>query len=205
MKKINLQFDVESMKTIKNMIGKTMLKYKCDPFEFSTSVYGIIGIELEDSSYAFTNTVTAMDYYGKKEDVAVFKMENMSFKAIKSMIQNQNMLETPVNSIIADVLVVNEEQQLFENNLQTYEVLITRGIIFIFKDKHELSFEKDIWFSEDITVEKGYNLIQRFTPTTEFEKSWSGNYKGKCFRKIISCMDEKKFGSFNLELFSEPV
>ena len=187
MKKINLQFDAENMKTIENMIGKTMIKYKCDPFEFSTSVYGIVGIELEDSSYAFTNTVTTMDYYGNKEDVAVFKMENMPFKAIKSMVQNQNMIETPVNSIIADVLVVNEKQQLFENNLQTYEVLVTRGVIFIFKGEHELSFEKNIWFSEDITVEKGYNLIQRFTPNTEFEKSWSGVYKGKCFREIISC------------------
>lgn len=94
------------MNTIKNMIGKTMLKYKCDPFEFSTSVYGIIGIELEDSSYAFTNTVTTMEYYDKEEEVTLFKMENMSFKAIKSMVQNQNMFETPVNSIIADVLVM---------------------------------------------------------------------------------------------------
>ena len=194
MKKINLQFDVENMKTIGNMIGETMIKYKCDHFEFSTSVYGIVGIELEDSSYAFTNIVTTMDYYGKKEEVAVFKIENMSFEAINSMVQNQNMIETPVNSIISDVLVVNEKQQLFKNNLQTYEVLVTRGIIFIFKDEHELSFEKNIWFSEDITVEKGYNLIQRFTPTTEFEKSWSGDYRGKCFREITSCKNEKILG-----------
>ena len=81
---------------------------------------------------------------------------------------------------------MNECQQLFENGNQSYEVLVTRGIIFKFNDGHELSFEKNIWFSEDITVEKGYDLIQRFTPTTEFEEGWSGNFHGKCSRDIVT-------------------
>ena len=95
------------------------------------------------------------------------------------------MVETPVESIVAEVLVVNEQQQLFERDVKTYEVLVTRGIIFKLEDGHELSFEKNIWFSEDITVEKGYDLIQRFTPTTEFEEGWSGDYRGDCSREII--------------------
>ena len=50
---------------------------------------------------------------------------------------------------------------------------------------YELSFEKNIWFSEDITVGKGYNLIDRFTPASEFEEGWSGPLRGECFREII--------------------
>ena len=37
----------------KKMIGKQFNKYKCDPFEFSTSVYGIVGIAFENTSFAF--------------------------------------------------------------------------------------------------------------------------------------------------------
>lgn len=65
-------------------------------------------------------------------------------------------------------------------------MFLTRGIIFQFKDGHELSLEKNIWFSEDITVEKGYDLIRRYTPTTEFEEGWSADYRGKCSREIVS-------------------
>ena len=186
MKQIDIRFSASDMSLIQSMIGKRLIKYKCDPFEFSTSVYGIVGIALEDSTYAFTNLIEVMDYYGEQEDVALFKMKRIPFSSIHSLIQNQAMVETPVDSIISEIIVVNEQQQLFENDEQIYEVLLTRGIIFIFEDGHELSFEKSIWFSEDIAVEKGYNLIERFTPVDEFSEGWSGEYRGECSRELIS-------------------
>ena len=186
MKQIDIRFSASDMSLIQSMIGKRLIKYKCDPFEFSTSVYGIVGIALEDSAYAFTNLIEVMDYYGEQEDVALFKMKRIPFSSIHSLIQNQAMVETPMDSIISEIIVVNEQQQLFENDEQIYEVLLTRGIIFKFEDGHELSFEKSIWFSEDIAVEKGYNLIERFTPVNEFSEGWSGEYRGECSRELIS-------------------
>ena len=186
MKQLDIRFSASDMSLIQSMIGKRMVKYKCDPFEFSTSVYGIVGIALEDSAYAFTNLIEVMDYYGEQEDVALFKMKCTPFSSIHSLIPNQTMVETPVDGIISEVIIVNENQRLFEKDEQIYEVLLTRGIIFKFEDGHELSFEKNIWFSEDISVEKGYNLIDRFTPTSEFCEGWSGDYRGECSRDIIS-------------------
>lgn len=186
MKKIDVRFSASEMAEIQKMVGKKMVKYKCDPFEFSTSVYGIVGVVFEDADYAFTNLTEVMDYFGEQEDVALFKFEKRPISSIQSLIQNQIMIEIPVESTVSEVLVVNENQQLFENGEQIYEVLLTRGIIFKFEDGHELSFEKNIWFSEDITVEKGYDLLKRFTPETEFDEGWSGNYSGACYREIIS-------------------
>lgn len=74
-------------------------------------------------AFAFTNMVTAMDYYGEQEDVALFKMQRTSFSSIQSLVQDQTMVETPVESIVAEVLVINEQQQLFERGVKTYEVL----------------------------------------------------------------------------------
>lgn len=186
MKQIDVRFSASEMALIQEMIGKRLIKYKCDPFEFSTSVYGIVGVSLEDKSYAFTNLIEVADYYGEQEDVAHFHLKMMTFSDIHSMVQNQTMIETPVGNVISEVVIVNERQQLFENGQQIYEVLLTRGIIFKFDDGHELSLEKNIWFSEDISVEKGYDLIDRFTPTTEFGEGWSGKYRGECSRELIS-------------------
>ena len=186
MKMIDVRFSASDMAEIKSMVGKRMIGYKCDQFIFSTSVYGIVGICLEDTSYAFTNSLEVMDYYGDPEDVARFRISKIEYADIKSLVQDQVMVETPVDSVIADVIVVNECQRLFEKGVQTYEVMVTRGIIFKFEDGHELSFEKNIWFSEDITVEKGYDLIERFTPVSEFAEGWSDDYRGECSRELIS-------------------
>ncbi len=186
MKKIDVRFSASEIAEIHSMVGKKMVKYKCDPFEFSTSVYGIVGVSFETADYAFTNMVDVMDYYWEQEDVAVFRVERKPFSSIRSLVQGQDMIEIPVEATVSEILVVNERQQLFENDEQIYEVLLTRGIVFKFEDGHEFSLEKNIWFSEDITVEKGYDLIRRFSPEIEFNDGWSGNYRGECSREIVS-------------------
>lgn len=186
MKTIDVRFSASEMAEIQSMVGKKMLRYKCDPFEFSTSVYGIVGVAFEHTAYAFTNLTEVRDYYGVDEDVAIFRMKQKDFTGIKSLIPDQTMIEMPVESVVSEVVVVNECQKLFENGEQIYEVLLTRGIIFRFAEGHELSFEKNIWFSEDIAVEKGYDLINRFSPTSEFVDGWSDNYEGQCSREVIS-------------------
>lgn len=188
MKTIDVRFSASDMAEIKNMVGKKMISYKCDPFIFSTAVYGIVGVRFENASYAFTNSLKVMDYYGDQEDVALFQIAQSPYDDIQSLVQGQTMIETPVDSIVADVIVVNECQRLFEKEIQTYEVMVTRGIIFRFEDGHELSLEKNIWFSEDITVEKGYDLINRFTPVEEFVEGWSSDYRGECIREMISAI-----------------
>lgn len=72
----------------------------------------------------------------------------------------------------------------FDNNEKKF-LVYKKLFIFKFKDKYELSFEKNILFSEEISIEKGYNLIERFSPISEFEESWSEEFIGKCERDII--------------------
>ena len=186
MKRIDVRFSAEDMDMIRAMVGKTMTKYKCDPFEYSKAVYGIAGFVIGTESFAITNLVEVMDYYGSDEDVAMFRIKRMTFSEIHSLIQDQEMIETPVDSVIKEIYVVNDHQRLYENDVQIYDVSVTRGIVFKFEDGHELSFEKNIWFSEDITVDKGYDLIQNYSPVEEFDEGWSGDYRGECSREIIT-------------------
>ena len=186
MKKIDVRFTKEMIDNIKWMLGKKLNKYKCDPFIISTSVYGLTGILVENRSFAFTNFVEVMDYYGEKEDVGIFKMLETPFNDIQSLITDQKMIEMPVNDIIDSIDIVNENQQLIENNILIYDIWLTRGIIFKLNTGNELSFEKSTWFSEDISVEKGYNLIERFASTQEFIDDWSSPYSAKCHRSIIT-------------------
>ena len=183
---IDTRFNDETMEMLRNMLGRTMIKYKCDPFIFSTSVYGIVGIFFKGRAFTFTNTTEAKDYFGTTEAVAIFHLAQTPEAEIKSRLQDEEMIDVSVNNQISEISVINEHQSLFENGVQTYDVWLTRGVIFKFVDGMELSFEKNVWFSEDITIEKGYDLITRFSPVNEFTEDWGGKYRGECTHAIIN-------------------
>lgn len=186
MKCTDIRLDNHSITEIKNMLGKKMTKYMCDPFAYSTSVYGIVGVCFENAAYKFTNITKTMDHYGTMEDVAVFKLDSTQEQDICSMIKGETMISIPVNENVINIEVVNEHQKLFQNNTQTYETWVTRGVIFTFESGIQLSLEKNVWFSEDITIERGYDLIQKFSPVEEFIENWEGEYRGECTREIIT-------------------
>ncbi len=185
MKHIDVRFNQIEMRLIKDMIGSLLIKYKCDPFEFSTAVYGIVGICTDKTSYAFTNSIQVMDYYGANEDVAVFHIEKRDDLEIKSLISGNTMIELPVNKIIKEIDIINEHQKVFKNDEQTYDVWLTRGIIFRLADNTEISLEKNIWFSEMITIDKGDHLLSKFTSVKEFVEDWEGEFHGECSREIV--------------------
>lgn len=56
--------------------------------------------------------------------------------------------------------------------ISNYEFNSTVGLIFLLEDSREISFEIGTWFSEMITIQKGYNLIEKFTPTDDFIEEW---------------------------------
>ncbi len=76
-------------------------------------------------------------------------------------------------------------QELFYKDNKNYDVWLTRGIIFDMDDGLEISLEKDIWFSENIYVDQGYNLIEKYANTNDFENDWDSTYTAKASRRIV--------------------
>lgn len=184
MKRINVCFDNTALELLGNAIGKNLVCYKSDPFMYSTSVYGIVGIKINEVWLTLTNFVEVMDYFGGDEDVAVFKLQQSDEEDVHSY-TGENMVTTPVNAMITGIDIINENQQLYKNGEQTYDVWVTRGIIFKLDDGRKLLFEKDVWLSEDIIIEKGENLIAKLAPLEKFSDNWEGEYRGVAVRNII--------------------
>lgn len=158
----------------------------------STSVYGIVGVYIANEIYRFTNFIDVVDYYSKMEDVAVFKFEETNINGVKSAIVSEEMIDVPINKSIKKIEVINENQKQYKNDKILYDNWVTRGVIFYFDDESELSFEKDIWFSEEIYVEQGKKLIDKFASTDKFSEAWEpesddepSEYSGRATRETI--------------------
>lgn len=122
MKTIDVRFDTQTVELLRRMVGKTMKKIMCDPFLFSTAVFGIVGFTVEGEAYALTNITRPMDYYGSTEDVAILNLTQSEEQQIHSMVEDNQMIVTPVGKVITGIDIVNEHQKLFQDGVQTYDV-----------------------------------------------------------------------------------
>lgn len=182
MKTIDMRFD---SKKIKGLVNETFNKYMCDAFDFTNSVTQIVGIYIGDDVYSLTNIQETVDYFGNTDDIAIYKFTETANGNITSAFKNSEMITTPVHGKIEKIHLINENQQIFRNEKQLYNVWLTRGIIF-FVNGREISFEKDnIPFSEEIIIQRGYNLIDKFSDKDEFLTSWNDGIIPKCSREII--------------------
>ena len=182
MKTIDMRFDSA---LIQSWIGKKFNKYKCDAFEFTNSVTQIVGLYIGDEVYALTNVQEAVDYFGTTDDMAVAKISVSEDAKIKSAFKDVEMISTSVDEDITSVKVVNEQQTMAINGQPAYEVWLTRAIIFEVGGR-EISFEKDtVPFSEEITIQRGYDLIDKISDNDDFLEEWDEEYSPGFSREII--------------------
>ncbi|MCR5835054.1 MAG: hypothetical protein K6G88_00940 [Lachnospiraceae bacterium] len=72
--------------------------------------------------------------------------------------------------------MVNEQQTMAINGELAYEVWFTRAII-IEVGGREISFEKNtVLFSEEITIQRGYDLIDKISDNDDFLEAWDEKY-----------------------------
>ena len=186
MKHIDVRFTTVMMQTLQRMIGKEFEKFRCEPFEYSPLVYGIVGLYIGGEVFKLQNYLEVQDFFGHTDDVALFKfLPAVDTEIVSGFIDGQ-MIDTPIACRIRQIRVVDENQQLFVNGEQTYDVWLTRGVVFDLEDSREISFEKSVRFSEFIDVKRGYGLIEHFQPTDSFLEEWEENpgYVGRCCRQI---------------------
>ena len=182
MNTIDMRFNVN---VIKGLIGKKFIKYKCDAFDFTNSVTQIVGIYIGECVFSLTNIQENVDYFGDVDDVAICRFTETVDDSVKSAFKDTEMITTPVRGTIDKIILINENQKLFRNGEELYNVWLTRAIIFCV-DGREISFEKDnVPFSEEIIIQRGYDLIEKLSDEKEFLTSWSEGLVPECTRDII--------------------
>ena len=112
MKKLDMRFDEI---TFKKFIGQTFHKYRCDPFVYTPSVTQIVGLYIGDEVYKISNVQEPVDYYGNMDDVTICRFIKAKVADIHSALEGVDQIDTPINGCIEKVILVNENQQVFEN------------------------------------------------------------------------------------------
>lgn len=176
---IDIRLKSNEMAVLNSMVEKKLISVKHEPFVFVNSSSQVVQINSEIGEFYLYSFVESLDYFGSEEDVAVWSLEAMPNKVV----ERKNFVETPFNENVKKIIVVQENQRLFQNEAQIYDIWLTRGIIFDFGER-QYSLEKAVWFSEDIYLQKGYDLINKFTSVDKFiDSDWDEDFKAECSRQ----------------------
>jgi hypothetical protein len=180
-------FSQKNIDIFKSFVGKQFDKFKCDPFICSPMVYGVVAVYIGGEAYKITSLFETVKRFFGNDDVAVFRIEQTDGDKIKTYMDEGEFIETPVNAKIVAVDIVTDHQSVeHDGKIQPFDYTV--GVVFHLEDSREISFEIKTWFSEMITVERGYNLIEKFTSVDDFLEEWEGcdNYSAESSREIIT-------------------
>ena len=184
---VKTDITLKDTELIQSLIGKKFEKIKCDAFVFSPTVFGIIGLYVDGKIFKLTSLLKPVERFYSNEEVAQLKIELANDSEIKSMMDDGEMIETPVNDIIRSVIIINDDEMISHASEQRV-FSSTKGIVFQLKSGNEISFEIGTWFSEFITVRRGYTLVKQFASTNDFLEEWedSADYNPSVERNIIT-------------------
>jgi len=181
MNTIDIRLKEADLQILKSVIGEPLENIEHDEFIFTNTSSQVVRFNINGEQIYLYSFTEPLDYYGSIEDVAVWSVEKTEYP----LIAEKDFIKMPIKQTITSITLVQENQQMYDHGEQTYDVWVTRGIIIDFGD-HQLSFEKPVWFSEDIIIRKGYDLLNAFKPVADITnaENWNEGIELKCNRII---------------------
>lgn len=182
MNTIDIRFNDQEVQLLRAMIGKRLQSYRHNEFHYTNTATQIVQITTEgEVDHYLYSLAERLDYYGTDEDVAVWSLSRDKLPFVDKL----HFINNPVGEIIQGVSLIQENQRVFSGQEQLYDVWLTRGMI-IDLPGHQIAFEKDVWFSEEIIIHKGYSLLDQFVPADKFGNDWDGSIRTECERTVIT-------------------
>ena len=168
--------DVDTLKAIK---GKKLDYIRHNPMDDSGTILQVVEFAIGECRYYLYCDLETMDYFGLDEDISY-----ISFSAEKyPFVDDCNLIENHIGLKVTGVSEVKDDIQLYDDEELEYDFSFTRGIIIHFGD-YQLSIEKVSYFSELMTVRKGYDLISKFESIEEYRKDFDDECRIEVSRTV---------------------
>ncbi len=163
---VDITLDGKAVQILKQFVGKQFERYSYVPF-LAPDAFEVAGLYIGGETHKMTSGLEAVQRFFHDDDVAVMRIASCHPDEIVSMMDDGQMIDTPVQDTIVSIDVVNDRESVAHDGEQK-EMLSTKGVIFHLASGNEISFEIGTWFSEMITIRRGYELIKQFTPLADF-------------------------------------
>lgn len=190
-KTLDTRLGAKERSMLSGLIGRTFSKYRSDTFTFSNTVYGTLGIIVDNDVFELTNYMKVEnDYFGYSEDVSRFKLKPAKLGELKSGVVDGVQVDHMINDTITDIKLVNDREVMTKAGELFFDYRYTRAIVFCFEG-HELAFERGDDIFELIHIVKGYDALSKIGPADEFLSPMEGSEE-TAEREVLSLSAERQ-------------
>lgn len=155
------------MELLGSMIGKEFEYFCCDPFTFNHMVYRNVSLFIGGDVYMLQNVAEAQAYFGATEDICNLRVLRATESDARSALADTKQNLIPFHVPIMRITVIDESQSMYLGEQLMDEYRFVCGIRFALSDRREILFEKTDDFSEQITIQRGYDLINHISSIHE--------------------------------------
>jgi len=172
MNSVDIRLKQSEIELLKSMVGHRLIALYHDAFVFTNTSSEIVQVEADNLIAYLYSFVEPVEHFGSIEDTAIWTYETEKYPALDS----KHFIKSPVQEIITKIELVQENQKLSINGEFKYNFDLTRAIIFTLESGFQIALQKDVWFSEEIIILKGYNLIDKINEKNDFlNESWGAS------------------------------
>lgn len=173
---MNFKIGEESLKVLRNAIGKRLTSLTHEPFYFRACSFGIVDLTIEKTVLSITSEQTPQIFFDGKEDLCLQKVKEIDNVDDAKFVGGVSVTET-IKSKIENIAVVNSFAVLTrKKDKKVYQIEQTNGILFSLEDNYQVLLEFDLMM-ETIDIYRGYNAMNHLKELkAEFIESYSSLY-----------------------------
>lgn len=189
MKSLTTCLGKHEIESLKEMVCKNMFKYRHDEFFFrKRKIIGNVEFFIDGKIYGLFDRNHTVDFFWGKEDICDLFFKEIEEKEAISFCLDVKQIDFPMEKKIKDILLVNDQVDLYENGELQFTYKFLSGLVFVFDDI-ELGFEKATWMQELMYVHKGNAVLKDFRSQTEELNDWPEKQTSINTRKILHILD----------------
>lgn len=192
MENLNLTISENGIGLLKCLIGHEFNSMKHAKLKGGDVVFEKIEIITSVGRYLIDNYVDWYDdYFSGPEDIPCLSFVKLNEDDNSFKTWPDDSTETQIiNGRILDVLIVQDDGEVYENDEYCQHIKSSEGIIFI-TDKAQYGFFKDnMWLDEEVVIVKDKeNALSKAESLKEHYDIFGYPFNGKCKRSIISLRD----------------
>lgn len=140
----NIILNENEVEILRNCIGNKLIKYRVHQADDVSLTMQHLQIFINNKIYDISNELEPQKYWGDIEDVSSLHIKEIDKPLELHFPEQYSIVDTLIDDTITNVYLVNERQIQYTNDVATYEMNYTKGIIFK-TSKKDVAFLKEEW------------------------------------------------------------
>lgn len=189
MENLDLSISKKGIELLKKMIGQKLISMEHSKLKGSNLIYEKVLLTTTSGNYLIDNYVDWFDnFFSGPEDIPFLDLKelNTADNPFSGWSENSTEIQL-INERIEDVLIVQDDGDIYKDDIYYQHMTSSEGIIFITNKAQYGFFKENMYLDEEVEFFKDEkDVLSKAKSLKEHYDIFGYPFSGKCKRSLIS-------------------